>query len=200
MGKGIFERNVPGSTKRLAAATIGIAGCGGIGSNTAVSLVRSGAGNLILADHDIVEESNLNRQHFFQDDIGKVKVEALACHLQAINPSIHLRKHDTRLTADNLTEIFRDADILIEAFDRAEDKHWLLERWSCTYPDRPVIGVSGIAGIGMTASIELRSSGNIHIVGDESSDPQIGLCGARVAIAAAMQANIAIALITDGKV
>lgn len=196
----IFERNVPGSTKKLASATIGIAGCGGIGSNTAVYLARSGAGNLILADHDVVEESNLNRQHFFQKDIGRVKVEALADHLRAINPAIHLKLHQTRLTADNLIEIFGDAQILIEAFDRAEDKHWLLEKWCSAYPARPVIGVSGIAGIGRSASVEIRTSGNIYIVGDERSDPEIGLCGARVAIAAAAQANTAIALTTGGKV
>ncbi len=200
MESGIFKRNVSGSTKRLAAATVGIAGCGGIGSNTAVYLTRAGVGNLILVDHDSIEESNLNRQHFFQNDIGRVKVEALADHLRAINPSIRLKLHDTRLTADNLIEIYGDAQILIEAFDRAEDKHWLLEKWCSARPDRPVIGVSGIAGIGNNASIELRTSGNIHIVGDERSDPQIGLCGARVAIAAAIQANTAIALITGGEV
>ena len=46
----LFERNVPGMTDRLQAATVGIAGCGGLGSNVAVSLVRAGIGRLVLAD------------------------------------------------------------------------------------------------------------------------------------------------------
>jgi len=86
----IFTRNVKGSTEILAKSVIGIAGCGGLGSNCAVSLVRAGVGNLILADFDLVEPSNLNRQHYFISDIGKPKVEALAEYLRLINPQINL--------------------------------------------------------------------------------------------------------------
>ena len=88
----LFERNVPGTLEILQKSTVGIAGCGGLGSNAAVSLVRAGIGKLILADHDVVEESNLNRQYYFQSDIGKKKVEALTYHLKAINPEIKLEQ------------------------------------------------------------------------------------------------------------
>ena len=90
----IFDRNVPGTTEKLAVVTVGIAGCGGLGSNAAVALARAGVGRLILVDHDRVELSNLNRQHYFQSDIGKAKVEALGLHLRAINPAIALEQHD----------------------------------------------------------------------------------------------------------
>ncbi len=84
MQSSLFQRNVPGSTEILNASCVGIAGCGGLGSNAAVALTRAGVGRLILADLDIVELSNLNRQYFFQDDVGQFKAEALAEHLKAI--------------------------------------------------------------------------------------------------------------------
>ena len=77
----------PGVDARsCAASTVAVAGCGGLGSNAAVALVRAGVGRLILVDHDVVEASNLNRQHFFLGDIGRRKVEALADHLRADQP------------------------------------------------------------------------------------------------------------------
>lgn len=191
----IFARNVPGMTERLARAAVGVAGCGGLGSNAAVALVRAGIGRLILADADRVEASNLNRQHFFQRDIGRLKVEALADHLQAIHPAVALDLRAIELTPANAAEVFGDAEILIEAFDRAEAKRWLIESWCRAYPGRPIVVASGLAGLGRTASIAVRSAGRIHFCGDGESDMSAGLCAARVAIVAAMQANVAIELL-----
>jgi len=103
---GVFDRNVPGSTEILRRRTVGIAGCGGLGSNAAVSLVRAGVGSLILADFDFVEESNLNRQYFFLEDIGKLKVEALAARLRQINPAIRLVLHRDRLDCARVADVF----------------------------------------------------------------------------------------------
>ena len=192
----IFERNVPGSTEKLAKATVGVAGCGGLGSNAAVALVRAGVGHLILADHDIVEASNLNRQHYFQDDIGDKKVEALASHLRAINPDVELVLHDLELTPENMPGIYEEADLLIEAFDSADSKKWLIESWCIAYPDRPIVAASGVSGCGHTEDMHVHSSGNIHVCGDEESEMTMGLCAARVMMAASMQANMAIGLLT----
>jgi sulfur carrier protein ThiS adenylyltransferase len=191
----IFERNVPGSTEMLQKATIGIAGCGGLGSNAAVALARAGVGKLILADPDRVELSNLNRQHYFQSDIGKVKVEALAGHLKAINPDIVLVLHELELTPDNAPEIFGEADLLVEAFDRAESKRWLIETWCRAFPDRPIVCGSGLSGAGNTNTLRVHSAGCIHFCGDEESDMSLGLCAARVGTVANMQANVAIELL-----
>ena len=89
---------------------------------------------------------------------------------------------------------------MIEAFDKAEEKHWLLDRWCTTYPDRPVVAVSGISGIGKSDTIEIKRSGNIYVIGDEETDSSIGLCSARVSLAASMQANTVIALLTGSEV
>ena len=56
---------------------IGIGGAGGLGSNVAVNLVRSGITDIKIADFDVIEQSNLNRQFYFRDQIGQNKVNAL---------------------------------------------------------------------------------------------------------------------------
>lgn len=193
----IFERNVPGSTEILQKSLIGVAGCGGLGSNIAISLTRAGIGKLIIADFDKVEESNLNRQQFYQFDIGKNKAEALANHLKAINPEIILELITIKLTKENVPELFKEAEILMEAFDNAEYKRWLIESWCTKFPNKPIICGNGVSGLGNTDSLKVKKVGNIYLCGDGESDLSIGLCGARVAIAANMQANTAIEILMN---
>jgi sulfur carrier protein ThiS adenylyltransferase len=187
----IFGRNVPGSTAVLQQRTVAIAGCGGLGSNAAVALVRAGIGGLVLIDHDVVEASNLNRQHFFLDDIGKPKVEALAVHLRRIQPSVELDLQARRLAPADVSGLDR-ADLLIEAFDRAEAKRWLIEAWCASFPERWFVGASGLSGLGHTEALTVRRSGRIIMCGDFASDMAEGLCAARVMAVAAMQANLAV--------
>jgi sulfur carrier protein ThiS adenylyltransferase len=187
----IFSRNVPGATAVLQEKTVAVAGCGGLGSNAAVLLVRAGIGRLILIDHDTVSLSNLNRQHFFRDDLGRPKVAALARHLRAIRPEIELELQERRLAPDDVASLGA-ADLLLEAFDSAADKRWLIERWHAAFPARPVIGASGLAGLGRCEEISVLRSGTIILCGDFASDMSAGLCAARVAQVAAMQANLAI--------
>jgi len=186
-------------TEILHRATVGIAGCGGLGSNAAMLLVRAGIGGLVLVDFDRVEISNLNRQFFFQQDIGKPKVAALAEHLRAINPAVKLTLHEVRLSRETVAWTFAGCDILIEAFDRAEAKEWLIEAWCAAYPDRPIVCASGLAGYGRSAAMQVRRTGTIVIVGDGVSDMGEGLCAARVMLAAALEANEAIALLMERK-
>lgn len=197
MDKKLFSRNVPGLTKKLQQGTVGIAGCGGLGSNAAVALTRAGIGKLYLADFDIVERSNLNRQYYFQDDIGKIKVEALSAHLKNINPFIDLEVFNLKLSQDNIIDIFKDVDILIEAFDKAESKHWLIQSWCKKFKGKPIIVGSGVSGLGNFNSMKIVKSGNIYICGDGETDMKIGLCSSRIAIAANMQANTAIEILYD---
>jgi len=192
----IFERNVPGSTEILQKSCVGIAGCGGLGSNAAVALTRAGVGRLIIADFDKVELSNLNRQHYFLPDIDRQKVEALSSHLKEINSAIEIISHDLRISAEMVKEVYSGADLLIEAFDHAECKHWLIEAWCASFPDKDIICGSGVSGLGDSASIGIRSSGRIHIIGDEQTSSEVGLCAARVGLAANMQANLAIEILT----
>jgi len=193
---GIFEKNVPGSTEILRRSTVGIAGCGGTGSNAAVALARAGVGHLILADSDVVEKSNLNRQCYFLRDVGKVKVEALALVITDIGCGADIEAYRMELTPGNIATVFAGADLLIEAFDRAESKRWLIESWCASFPGRPIVAASGLSGIGRSSEIAVRSSGNIYMVGDEKTSMEMGLCSARVGLVANIQANVAIAILT----
>ena len=56
---------------------VGIAGAGGLGSNCAIALARSGVGTIVLSDFDVIEEPNLNRQYYFIDQVGMMKTVAL---------------------------------------------------------------------------------------------------------------------------
>lgn len=194
----IFKRNVPGTRDILSKKTVGIAGCGGLGSNAAAALTRAGIGKLIIADFDVVELSNLNRQYYFLADVGKKKTDALAAHLLAINPGLAVEAHFIELTPDNLCELFKGADLLIEAFDKAERKAWLIETWCVHFPHKPVVCASGLSGYGNTGALTVRRSGNIVMCGDFETDMSMGLTSSRVAIAANMQANEAIEILVKG--
>ncbi|MBU4486804.1 MAG: sulfur carrier protein ThiS adenylyltransferase ThiF [Candidatus Delongbacteria bacterium] len=195
----IFSKNVSGMTEKLSRSTIAIAGCGGIGSNVAVSLVRAGIGKLIIADMDIIEASNLNRQYFFIEEIGKTKVLTLKSRLENINPDCEIISYHKELTRDDVSGIFSGADIMIEAFDKAESKQWLIEEWGFLYPDKPIISGNGLSGCGNFESIKIRQVGNIYFCGDGVTSFEIGLCSARVAIVSNIQANLAIELIMNSK-
>ncbi len=195
----IFSRNVNGMTEILTRSCIGIAGCGGLGSNAAVALVRAGIGKLILADFDNVEMSNLNRQYFFLNQVGTKKVDALANNLKSINPEVELEIFNKKIDPESIQKIFGSVDLLIEAFDKAESKKWLIEKWSINNPDKPVISGNGVSGMGNNESLITTKMGDIYFCGDGVSELSMGLCGARVAIVANMQANLAIELLMEKK-
>ena len=110
----------------LGRAVVGIAGAGGLGSNCAMHLVRSGVRRLVIADFDRVAESNLNRQFFFADQIGCRKVEALGRNLRRIVPELELELHDSAVTAENAAGRFGRCDIVVEAFDSSAAKQMLI--------------------------------------------------------------------------
>ena len=193
----IFSKNVSGMTEVLSKATIGIAGCGGLGSNIAVSLVRAGIGNLIIADFDIVELSNLNRQYYFLEDVGKKKVYALRDKLLKINPDCMIKTIDKKLERNDIPLLFKDADIMMEAFDKAKAKQWLIEEWSIQFLDRPVISGNGLGGYGKLEKLKVKKMGSLYFCGDGESSEKEGLCSARVSIVANMQSSLAIELLMD---
>jgi sulfur carrier protein ThiS adenylyltransferase len=192
-----FSRHAPEVIGRIRSATIGIAGAGGLGSNVAVNLVRAGIGRLIIADFDRIEPSNLNRQQFFEHQIGMPKVDALSQNLAAIHPFTKVETHPGRVTVDNVADWFGQADIMVEAFDRAEQKQMLIETWCRLFPDRYLIAVSGIAGWGGNARIVTRQFGKLWVIGDETAELKNGISpmSPRVCIAAGMQANLVLELI-----
>lgn len=180
----------------LESARVGIAGAGGLGSNCAAHLVRAGMKKLVIADFDVVNESNLNRQFFFRNQLGQKKVVALGRNLRLIEPALDLTLHGAKITPDNARNIFALCDIVVEAFDSAEQKSMLLSALLPT--GRHVVSASGLAGWGRSNDIQVKRVGrNLILVGDERSDIRTGLApvSPRVGIAAAMQANAVVSLL-----
>lgn len=192
-----FSHRDPAVLAVLRQSSVGIAGAGGLGSNVAVALARAGVGRLVIADFDRVEPSNLNRQQYFIDQIGERKVEALRENLLAINPYSLYEVHAVRINKRNATSIFGRVDVLVEAFDKAEAKEMLIEASLAKFPGRPIIAASGLAGYGGNHKIRSRRLGNLYICGDESSQCPKGVSpmAPRVALVAAMQANLAVELL-----
>ena len=145
---------------------IGIAGVGGIGSNVAHNLVRSGIESLTIVDFDRVEESNLNRQFYFRDQIGRYKVEALQENLRRIRPILRIEAVVARIDSANCPALFADSHLIVEGFDGSTDKKMLMEILG---DKKMVISACGIAGSDLT-TIRTRRLGNCFIVGDFSSD------------------------------
>ncbi|TWT84077.1 tRNA threonylcarbamoyladenosine dehydratase [Planctomycetes bacterium CA13] len=199
----IAARHTPGVHEKVKSATVGIAGLGGLGSVIAVALARVGIGKLVLADFDVVEPSNLNRQQYFVDQIGLLKTDALVTNVRRINPYVQLEAHPVRLTPENLFPIFGEIDVMVEAFDRADQKVMLMQNFSAGRPNIPLIAASGLAGLGPEETIGVQKMGkNIFVVGDleTGARPGCGLMAPRVGIAASMQANLALRLIVEGTV
>lgn len=195
-----YKRNPPGTLDILKKKTAAIAGAGGLGSNIAAMLVRSGVYNLIIADYDSVELSNLNRQQFFYNQLGALKTEALKENLLKINPFITVTALPVKITRDNAAHIFSKADMLIEAFDKAEMKAMIIEAWCAAFPQKYIIAASGLAGIGRGGLIKSSAYGRLIICGDQMSeaDEKNGLIAPRVTLTAALQANCAVEILLSG--
>jgi sulfur carrier protein ThiS adenylyltransferase len=185
----------------LESAVVGIAGAGGLGSNCAMHLVRAGVKKLVIADFDVVGESNLNRQFFFRDQLGRKKVDALGENLRRIEPDLSLDLRDVRLAPDNIDWTFSGCSVIVEAFDSADAKSMLLH--ALLPLGKPIVSASGIAGWGRSLAIGQRRIGkNLILIGDTTSDIRNGLApvSPRVGIAAAMEANAVVALLLNKEI
>ncbi len=191
-------RHSPEVFARMKAATVGVAGLGGLGSAVSAALARMGVGRLILADGDVVEPSNLNRQFYFTDQIGMKKTEALKATLARINPFCGVEAHDVWLDAASAPRVFGQAGIVVEAFDRAEAKAMLIDALLKGLPRVTVVAASGLAGYdGGNAIRTFRAAERLYVVGDlvTEAGPGRGLMAPRVGIAAHHQANAVVRLL-----
>lgn len=183
--------------KKLKQSCIGIAGIGGLGSNAAVSLARAEIGRLVLVDFDIVDRSNLGRQYYFLDDIGKSKVDSLTKIIKKINTEIDLITHNIKLEKGQMEKPFKDVDVVIEALDNAETKTIFIEEILSKLPEKPIIAASGVAGYGHSERITTKRLGNLFMCYDElakSSDDDV-LMAPRVTLMANWEANLALEII-----
>ena len=182
----------------LSKFTVGIAGAGGIGSNCAVALARSGVGTLVIVDYDVIETPNLNRQYYFKSQVGLMKTVALEENIRNIDPEVKVISHQKKLDKFNIAEIFSGCNIIVEAFDSSEMKEMLIETVQVLIPGIPIIVGSGMAGWGKTNEITCRKiDDTLYVCGDESTEVSENMppIAPRVGIVANMQANLVIEIL-----
>lgn len=187
-------------TSHLAKFRVGIAGAGGLGSNCAVALARSGVGTLVLSDFDIIEESNLSRQYYFTDQVGMMKTIALKENIARINPDVFVVVHQKKLDKINIPEIFSGCDVIVEAFDRSDMKEMIIHTVQLKMPGTPIVVGSGIAGWGKSGAIRRRKiDDTLYVCGDETSEvsESLPLMAPRVGMVANMQANVVIEILMN---
>lgn len=184
--------------RKFAAATVAICGLGGLGSNIAICLARAGIGKLILIDFDVVDISNLHRQQYKANQVGMYKTEALKENLLEINPYITIESHTVRMTEENAVELVSEADIVCEAFDKAEYKAMVVNAVLTDFKDKIIVSGSGMAGFSSANDIVTKKlSKRFYLCGDGISDVNdgIGLIASRVMVCAAHEAHIVLRLL-----
>ncbi|WP_335997996.1 sulfur carrier protein ThiS adenylyltransferase ThiF [Fusobacterium polymorphum] len=197
----LLKRNVKGIFEKLKKAKVCILGLGGLGSNVAVLLARSGIGYLKLVDFDIVEASNLNRQQYRISHIGLKKTEAMKTIIKEINPFVEVETLDIKVDRKNIYSIIGDIEIVVEAFDSAETKAMTIEELLIN-KNKIVVSASGMAGLGSANEIVTRKiKDNFYLIGDNYSDYEeySGIMSTRVMLCAAHQANTVLRLILGEK-
>lgn len=176
---------------------VGIAGAGGLGSNCAQHLVRCGFSQLTLVDHDTVDASNLNRQFFFEDQVGCFKVDMLADNLKRINPELSIRCEREKIDKANMERVFQDCHVLVEAFDRVEYKTLMVEKYMNS--DKLLVAASGMGGWIFSDDIHIRRiRPGFFMVGDFISrvDDTCPPLSPKVGIVAAKQAEVVLGMVT----
>lgn len=196
-----FDSRFPLEIKeKLSAAHVAIAGLGGLGSNIALMLARTGVGHMLLVDFDTVDTTNLNRQAYGISHLGKPKAEAIRELLAEINPYLDIETRYIRVTPENAAGLFGEYPILCEAFDRPDQKAMLISTVLSQCPSTTIVSGNGMAGYGDSNGITTkRAMRRLYVCGDGTTDigDGMGLMAPRVAICAGHQANKVIQLILE---
>ncbi len=168
---------------------IGIAGAGGIGSNVAMLLTRAGFDDFKIIDFDKIDESNLNRQFYFHDQLGMIKISELKKNLERINGKIKIETSNLLLDSSNVKSIFDDCDVIVEGFDKAPDKSMIIDAYA--EKGKLIVSACGVAGLNLEEIKTKKLQDNVYITGDFKSDINDNkLYSAKVMIVASMMAVI----------
>ncbi|MFA6710971.1 MAG: sulfur carrier protein ThiS adenylyltransferase ThiF, partial [Candidatus Methanomethylophilaceae archaeon] len=174
--------------ERLGKATVGIAGLGGLGSNIAAMLARSGIGCLVIADFDTVEPTNLNRQNYYIDSIGMNKTDSTENILLHINPFVKVDKHCTKIDENNAADIFGECDVVCEAFDSPSAKAMLVNTLLTGSSEIVIVSGSGMGGYYDSNIIRTeKRMERLYVCGDNvngDTTTMVGLMAPRVNICA----------------
>ena len=181
--------------EKLLKAKVLIIGAGGLGSPAALYLASAGIGKIGIADSDKVELNNLQRQILHSNSsIGKTKVESAKERLAAINPDVEVIAHNLRLTSENILDIIRDYDIVVDGSDNFPTRYLVND--ACVLSGKPLShgGIFRFDGQAMT--ILPHKSACYRCLFPEPPPPgfvpscqEAGILGAVAGIIGTIQAN-----------
>jgi len=194
----LYSKLTPEIRDAVRRVKVGVAGLGGLGSNVAEMLMRSGVSNITIADFDTVEMGNIYKQNYYLEQIGMAKVDATEENLNKINSFAVVEKHNVRLDPTNIPHVFRECTIVCECLDAATEKAMFINTMMEKRRGVNVISGSGMAGIGRSNEIKTeRVFDYLYMCGDgiDMADNEDGLMSPRINICAAHMANLVLSLI-----
>lgn len=138
--------------EKLRGAKVCVVGAGGIGNPVVTQLVAMGVGKLRIVDRDVIEITNLHRQHLYtDDDIGRVKVEAAAERLRKLNPTVEIEPVPTSVTKYTAESIVRGFDVVIDALDSVDARYALND--ACIKHGIPLVYAGALGMLGSVTTI-----------------------------------------------
>lgn len=138
--------------KKLLNSKVLVVGAGGLGSSAVYYLAACGVGTIGIVDFDVVGISNLNRQILHSmDDLGKPKVDSAAEKIKKLNPDINVVKYKTRIIPDNIEDIIKDYDVIIDASDNFPTRYLIND--ACFFLNKPLIEAGAIEFEGIVMTI-----------------------------------------------
>ena len=156
-----------GGQEKLENSRVTVIGCGGLGSPVLTYLAMAGVGHLRMIDCDVVSLTNLNRQFFFEEEnIDQEKCETAALFLKKRNPQIILEPVCEMVTEENVCELIKDSDVVVDCVDRIATRK-IIGR-ACAKMEIPLVegGVHGFYGYvlpinsGKSACLECMETGS----------------------------------------
>jgi len=141
---------------KLLGAKVLLLGAGGLGSPTALYLAAAGVGTLGIIDHDVVDLSNLQRQILHSNDrIGMPKVESARIAINGLNPDVKVIAHQERLSSDNVLDVFKNYDIIVDGCDNFPTRYLVND--ACVMLGKPNVHGSIFQFEGMASVFDPRS-------------------------------------------
>lgn len=192
----------PEGQQRLKAARVLVVGCGGLGCPVLQYLAAAGVGTLGLLDHDVVDETNLQRQVLYRTtDVGRPKAEAAAEHLRAQNPYIEARPLRLRLTADNALAVLADYDVVVDCTDNFATRYLVND--ACVLLAKPLVFGAIFKFEGQLSVFNYQDGPTYRCLfaqppgpGEAPSCSEIGVMGVLPGIIGTLQATEALKIIT----
>jgi molybdopterin/thiamine biosynthesis adenylyltransferase len=172
-----YQRNLgvvsPSEQVKLLQSKVAIIGAGGLGGTVLELLTRMGIGELIIADKDIIGDSNLNRQILSTEtNLGQSKTEVAVKRVKEINSSIEITVHSVFIDSDNVKKIINGAEVVVDALDNLPSRFMLQK--ACRELKIPLIH-GAIAGFnGQLTTIFPEDKGLELIYGSNKDLPEHG--------------------------